>query len=80
MKKAGLLSSGGPKIEKVPATDKEALSSDLMGIFEKRRCKNFFVYVANYNVKDAQTYKGTIYILCFLIFSNIQINTIYYIK
>ncbi|EGR30219.1 rab gdp dissociation inhibitor, putative [Ichthyophthirius multifiliis] len=58
MKKGGLLSSGGPKIEKVPATDKEALSSDLMGIFEKRRCKNFFVYVANYNVKDSQTYKG----------------------
>lgn len=37
-----MFSSGGPKIEKVPATDKEALSSDLMGLFEKRRCKNFF--------------------------------------
>lgn len=33
-----MFSKGGPKIEKVPANDKEALSSDLMGLFEKRRC------------------------------------------
>ncbi len=43
-----MFSSGGAKIEKVPATDKEALKSDLMGLFEKRRCKNFFVYIQNY--------------------------------
>ena len=33
------------KISKVPADEKEALSSDLMGLFEKRRFKNFLVYV-----------------------------------
>lgn len=56
-KKAGIFSSGGPKIEKVPANDKEALKSDLMGLLEKRRCKNFFVYVANYEAKDPSTHK-----------------------
>ena len=30
---------------KVPADEKEALSSDLMGLFEKRRFKNFLVFV-----------------------------------
>lgn len=38
MKEAGMFSKGGAKIEKVPSNDKEALSSDLMGLFEKRRC------------------------------------------
>lgn len=38
MKEGGVFSSGGPKIEKVPANDREALASDLMGMFEKRRC------------------------------------------
>lgn len=42
MKESGFFSSGGPKIEKVPANDKEALKSDLMGLFEKKRCRNFF--------------------------------------
>ncbi len=42
MKESGMFSKGGAKIEKVPSNDKEALKSDLMGLFEKRRCKNFF--------------------------------------
>jgi len=42
MKESGIFSKGGPKIAKVPANDKEALKSDLMGLLEKRRCKNFF--------------------------------------
>ena len=29
----------------VPADEKEALTSDLMGLFEKRRFKNFLVFV-----------------------------------
>lgn len=29
-------------ISKVPANDKEALKSDLLGWNEKRKCKNFF--------------------------------------
>jgi Rab GDP dissociation inhibitor len=37
-KEGGFFSKGGVRIEKVPATAKEALNSDLMGLFEKRRC------------------------------------------
>lgn len=42
MKEGGLFSKGGPMIAKVPSSDSEALKSDLMGLMEKRRCKNFF--------------------------------------
>eukprot|EP00164_Ancoracysta_twista_P004958 GFYU01006744.1.p1 GENE.GFYU01006744.1~~GFYU01006744.1.p1 ORF type:complete len:451 (+),score=162.00 GFYU01006744.1:28-1353(+) len=46
------------KIHKVPASDVEALKSPLMGMFEKRRCKNFFVYVQEYEESDPNTHKG----------------------
>lgn len=56
-KKGGLFSSAGGKIEKVPATATEALSSDLMGMFEKRRCKDFFEYVSGVEVAKKETWK-----------------------
>ena len=31
------------RVEKVPATDYEALKSSLLGLFEKRRARNFFL-------------------------------------
>ena len=31
------------RVERVPATDYEALKSSLMGLFEKRRARNFFL-------------------------------------
>ena len=31
------------RVEKVPATDYEALRSPLMGLFEKRRARSFFM-------------------------------------
>ncbi|EFA86431.1 Rab GDP dissociation inhibitor alpha [Heterostelium album PN500] len=45
-----------PKIQKVPATDAEALSSPLMGFFEKFACKKFFVYVQNYEENNPATH------------------------
>lgn len=36
----------GSGICKVPSTEYEAATSSLMGLFEKRRAKNFFHYVA----------------------------------
>jgi Rab GDP dissociation inhibitor len=36
----------------------EALKSPLMGLFEKRRAKNFFIYVQDYNEADPKTHKG----------------------
>lgn len=47
----------GGKIYKVPADEKEALQSSLMGIFEKRRFRNFLVFVQEYNVEDPKTWK-----------------------
>lgn len=58
MKEGGIFSKGGPKIEKVPATASEALKSDLMGMFEKRRCQKFLQYVANYDPKNPKTYEN----------------------
>lgn len=46
------------KILKVPATPNEALSSPLMGLFEKRRFRLFLVYIDQYVATDVQTHQG----------------------
>lgn len=46
------------KIHKVPTTDMEALKSPLMGIFEKRRARKFFIYVQEYLETDPTTHDG----------------------
>ena len=43
--KAGYISSAKAVIHKVPANDSEALKSPLMGLWEKKRCRNFYIYV-----------------------------------
>ncbi|XP_955408.1 rabgdi protein, putative [Theileria annulata] len=45
-------------IHKVPASDKEALSSPLMGFLEKNRCHNFYKFVFNFNERDKSTWKN----------------------
>lgn len=45
-------------IYKVPATDAEALKSSLMGLFEKRRARSFFQFVAEYDEEDPKTHQG----------------------
>lgn len=47
----------GNKISKVPVDQKEALSSDLMGMFEKRRFRNFLVFVQDFNEENPSTWK-----------------------
>ncbi len=47
----------GGKIYKVPVDQKEALASDLMGMFEKRRFRNFLIYVQDFDENDARTWK-----------------------
>jgi len=46
------------KINKVPATDTEAVSTPLVGFFEKRRLRNYILYVQEYDAADAKTHKG----------------------
>lgn len=46
------------RISKVPATEMEAVSSPLMGLFEKRRAKKFFEYIQNWRAQDSTTHQG----------------------
>lgn len=46
------------KISKVPIDHQEALSSDLMGLFEKRRFRNFLSWVQNMQEDDPKTWDG----------------------
>lgn len=46
------------KIHKVPATDKEALNSPLMGMLEKRNCQKFLQFVQDYDESNPKTHKG----------------------
>lgn len=49
----------GGNVYKVPADEKEALSSPLMGIFEKRRFRNFLLFATKFSFDDPKTWQGT---------------------
>ena len=55
---AGVFSKAKGQIHKVPATTKEALSSDLMGLMEKNRCKKFFAFIQDYELNNPKTQNG----------------------
>jgi Rab GDP dissociation inhibitor len=44
------------KVQKVPATPSEALNSSLMGFFEKRKFRNFLIFLQNYDKEKPSTY------------------------
>ncbi|KAI6198301.1 Rab GDP dissociation inhibitor [Aphelenchoides fujianensis] len=46
----------GGKVYKVPADEMEALSTSLMGMFEKRRFKKFLVWVQNFDPSNSTTW------------------------
>lgn len=46
------------RIAKVPATEMEAIKSPLLGLFEKRRARNFFLWVQNFNEENPSTHQG----------------------
>lgn len=48
----------GGKVYKVPATDKEAVTSSLMGFLEKRRCQKFLMFVQDFERDDPKTHKS----------------------
>lgn len=47
----------GGKIHKVPSNEQEALSTSLMGLLEKRRFRNFLVFVNDCDENDPKTFK-----------------------
>eukprot|EP00352_Strombidinopsis_acuminata_P009320 CAMPEP_0176374508 /NCGR_PEP_ID=MMETSP0126-20121128/26808_1 /TAXON_ID=141414 ORGANISM="Strombidinopsis acuminatum, Strain SPMC142" /NCGR_SAMPLE_ID=MMETSP0126 /ASSEMBLY_ACC=CAM_ASM_000229 /LENGTH=433 /DNA_ID=CAMNT_0017735115 /DNA_START=42 /DNA_END=1340 /DNA_ORIENTATION=+ len=54
--KGGMLSSAKTVIHKVPANDSEALKSPLMGLFEKKRLRNLYIYVDKVDENDPKTW------------------------
>jgi len=46
------------KVYKVPANETEALSTSLMGMFEKRRFRKFIIWAANYKKDDQKTWQN----------------------
>lgn len=54
----GFFSKAKGVIHKVPSNDSEAISSNLMGLFEKNRCKKFFQFIQKFNINDEKTHKG----------------------
>ena len=56
--KGGIFSKAKGVIHKVPATTSEAVKSDLMGLLEKNRCKNFFQFIQDYEVNNPKTQNG----------------------
>ncbi len=57
--KGGLLSSAKAVVHKVPANDSEALKSPLMGLWEKKRCRSFYIYIQDVDFNDPKTWKDT---------------------
>uniref|UniRef100_A0A3Q1EXQ6 Rab GDP dissociation inhibitor n=1 Tax=Acanthochromis polyacanthus TaxID=80966 RepID=A0A3Q1EXQ6_9TELE len=47
----------GGKLHKVPATEEDAHSSDLMGMFDKRRLKKLLLFALNFDVRNPRTYQ-----------------------
>jgi Rab GDP dissociation inhibitor len=46
------------KVHRVPTTAMEVMSSSLMGMFEKRRCRDFTNYLQTYKQEDPKTHEG----------------------
>jgi len=46
------------KVHKVPANESEALSSGLMGMFEKRRFRKFLIFVNDFDEANPATFNG----------------------
>lgn len=50
------------RIAKVPSNEREALTSSLMGLFEKRRARSFFQFLQNWRDDDPTTHQGECFV------------------
>lgn len=48
----------GSRPHKVPASARDAMTSGLMSLFEKNRCRQFFTYIHCYTAADPSTHDG----------------------
>ena len=51
------MSSAKAVVHKVPANDSEAFKSPFLGLFEKKRCRDFYLYVENVDFNNPSTWK-----------------------
>lgn len=51
-----MFSSAKSAVHKVPANDTEALKTPLMGLFEKKRARNLYIYLDKLNLEDPKTW------------------------
>jgi Rab GDP dissociation inhibitor len=49
---------GADRVQKVPATEVDAVKTPLVGFFQKRRLRTFLVFVANFKEDDRSTHEG----------------------
>lgn len=54
----GSYSMRGEKVQKVPSTPKEAITTSMLGVLEKNRVKNFLTFVSEYDEKVPEKNKG----------------------
>lgn len=54
----GMFSSASNKIHKVPTNESEAIKSSLMGLFQKKKCRNFYMYMDQVNPDEPSTWGG----------------------
>lgn len=58
LQKSGMFSSSMKAVvHKVPSNDSEALKSPLMGLFEKKRCRDFYIYCQDIDFNNPKTWK-----------------------
>jgi Rab GDP dissociation inhibitor len=65
------------KPQKVPATAAEALNSSLMGFFEKRKFRNFLVFLQGYEKKNPATWRNGTVINSYLLYIQALSHIIY---
>ena len=58
--KGGMFSSPKGVIYKVPSSQEDITNSDLMGMFEKNRCKKFYNYIQNLKEEDLKNKNNNI--------------------
>ena len=58
--KGGMFTSAKGKIYKVPASQEDLVNSDLMGMFEKNRCKKFYNFVQNLKEEEIKNNTGSL--------------------
>ena len=54
----GMFSSASNKIHRVPANDSEALKSNLMGLFQKKKLHNMYKWLARIDIEKPETWEG----------------------